>query len=455
MKTLHLACKVFGLKRRLREYIRQHLWLTQTAIGEILGIRIFNGIQKNMKNIIYVLLFIPAFCFGQTYSQKDNNIIIGKIDTIHSVLLNEETEVLIYVPNSGTGNSSDKTRYPVLYLLDGYSFFHSFTGMVQYLSAIGKMPEMIVVAIVNTDRVRDLTPTHSTSWSDGEQDTAHFKYSGGGEKFMSFIQKELIPHIDAHYQTEPYRMFVGHSLGGLMVINTLINNPGLFNSYVAIDPSIWWDNKSIMKQAAIVLKQKDYTGKKLFFASANTMNKGMDTNRVLKDTANGNVHVRDNLQFREILKKNNNNKLDWKWKYYNDDNHPSIPLIAEYDALRFFFKNFELPKDLTDTSINAGYIKNHYQNISVMLGYKVLPPQSTINFLGYNNLTSKLYDKAYGFFKMNIDNYPASANVFDSMGDFYIEMNDTINAIQSYKKALSLKEIPETKKKLEQLQAKK
>ena len=406
-----------------------------------------------MRNIICVLFFLPAFSFSQAYSHKDNRIILGTIDTIHSVILNEEREVLIYIPNSSTGNFNDKTRYPVLYLLDGYSFFHSVTGMVQYLSSIGKMPAMIIVAIVNTDRIRDLTPTHSTSWSNGEQDTVHFKYSGGGEKFISFIQNELIPYINSQYNTEPYRMFVGHSLGGLMVINTLINNPELFNSYVAIDPSIWWDNKSIMKQAAIVLKQNDYTGKRLFYASANTLNKGMDTIRVLKDTANGNLHVRDNLQFREILKKNKNSNLDWNWKYYDDDNHPSIPLIAEYDALRSFFKNYELPKDLEDTSINAEYIKNHYQNISVMLGYEVLPPQSTINILGYNHLASKLYEKAYAFFKMNIDNYPESANAFDSIGDFYVEKNDKKNAIEAYKKALSLKEIQDTKKKLNKLQS--
>jgi predicted alpha/beta superfamily hydrolase len=406
-----------------------------------------------MRNILYILLFLPVFSFGQAFNQNDNKISIGTIETIQSTLLNEKREILVYVPTSGGVDS--KTRYPVLYILDGASFFHSVTGMVHYLSAIGKMPEMIVVSIVNTDRVRDLTPTHSTSWSNGEQDATHFKKSGGGEKFISFIERELIPYIDSHYKTEPYRMFIGHSLGGLMVVNTLINNPKLFNSYVAIDPSIWWDNKTIMKQAAIVLKQKEYTGKKLFFASANTMNKGMDSIRVVKDTANGNLHVRDNLQFREILKKNKNNKLDWKWKYYNDDNHPSVPLIAEYDALRFFFKNYELPKQLDDRSINAEYIQNHYQNISVMLGYSVLPPQSTINFLGYNNLSGKLYEKAYGFFKMNIDNYPASANAFDSMGDFYVEKDERKKAIESFEKALTLKEVSETRKKLEKLQAKK
>ena len=90
-----------------------------------------------------------------------------------------------------------------------------------------------------------------------------------------------------------------------------------------------------------------------------------------------------------------------------------------------------------------------------MLGYSVPPPQSIVNFLGYNNLSGKLYDKAYSFFKMNIDNYPASSNAHDSMGDFYVEKNDRKKAIASFEKALSLKEVSETRKKLEKLQEKK
>jgi predicted alpha/beta superfamily hydrolase len=401
-----------------------------------------------MKVIFYLLLILPVCSFGQASSQNDNKISIGTIETIQSTILNEKREILVYVPTSGGVGS--KTRYPVMYLLDGYSFFHSVTGMVQYLSAIGKMPEMIVVAVVNTDRVRDLTPTHSISWSDGGEDANFLKNSGGGEKFISFIEKELIPHIDSAYKTEPYRMFVGHSLGGLTVINTLINHPALFSSYVAIDPSLWWDKQVLIKKAEQVLSQKDYTGKNLFFAAANTKEKGMNVGA--KGEINDNVPASDKLQFHEMLKKCKNTTLTWDWKFYPEDNHPSVPLISEYDALRYVFKKYELDKELSDTTITVEYIKNHYSNLSIMLQYTLLPAQSTINFLGYNFMASKHYDKAYSFFKMNIDNYTASSNVYDSMGDFYVEKNDRKKAIESFEKALSLKEVSETRKKLEKLQ---
>ncbi|WP_300567546.1 alpha/beta hydrolase-fold protein [Flavobacterium sp.] len=400
-----------------------------------------------MKAIFYLLLLLPVCSFGQTQNQNDNKISIGTIETIHSTLLNEDREFLVYVPASGIGST---TRYPVMYLLDGYSFFHSATGMMQYLSAIGKMPEMIVVAIVNTDRVRDLTPTHSTLWSDGSEDANFLKNSGGGEKFISFLEKELIPYIDSTYKTEPYRLFIGHSLGGLTVINTLINHPTLFNSYVAIDPSLWWDKQSLIKKAENVLAQNDYTGRSLFFAAANIKEKGMHVET--KTENNGNIPASDKLLFHKILQKSKNPSLNWNWKFYPEDNHSSVPLLSEYDAMRFLFKKYELDKELSDTTITVEYIENHYRSLSTMLQYKLLPAQSTINLLGYNFLANKQYDKAYLFFKMNIDNYPASSNVYDSMGDFYMEKNDRKNAIASFEKALSLKEVSDTRKKLEKLQ---
>ena len=104
----------------------------------------------------------------------------------------------------------------------------------------GRWPEMIVVGITNTNRDKDLKPTITNL--DGVVDLN----SGGGGNFMNFIENELIPHIDSIYPTAPYRIFSGHSLGGLTVINTLLNNTQLFNAYIAIDPSLWWNNQTLL-----------------------------------------------------------------------------------------------------------------------------------------------------------------------------------------------------------------
>jgi predicted alpha/beta superfamily hydrolase len=407
--------------------------------------------MANTFNLKYLLSLSLLLVCLQSYAQKNSDITIGKTYFINSNILKEQRKILVYVPNSGNTNVKSESRYPVIYLLDGEQHFHSVTGLVQYLSSTGKIPEMMVVGIVNTNRVKDLTPTHSISWSDGEKDPDYFKHAGGGEKFISFIQKELMPHIDSLYHPEPYRMIVGHSLGGLTVINALFNHPALFNSYVAIDPSIWWDDHLFLKKAATVLKQSNFAGKALFFASANTLNKGKDTIDVLKDTSNSSVHVRDNILFHQLLKGNIKNNLSWAWKYYEDDDHPSVPLIAEYDALRTFFKNYELSKSTNDTSINADFIRDHYKNVSAMLGYQVLPSRNTVNGLGYIHMGNKSFNKAYSFFQMNIDNYSENFNVYDSMGDYYIAIGNKQKAKEFFKKALILHENPDTRKKYNEL----
>ena len=149
--------------------------------------------------------------------------------------------------NAGLQNS--RQRFPVLYLLDGDAHFNSVVGMIQQLSQVNGntiVPEMIVVAIPNTDRTRDLTPTHVES-DPPMMDSAGSKTSGGGENFAAFLQKELIPHVDSSYLTQPFRVLIGHSFGGLTVMNILTNHSKMFNAYIAIDPSMWYDKERFLK----------------------------------------------------------------------------------------------------------------------------------------------------------------------------------------------------------------
>jgi predicted alpha/beta superfamily hydrolase len=105
------------------------------------------------------------------------------------------------------------------------------------------------VGIANTDRTRDLTPTHADIKNpDGTTVTA-FPTSGGADRFLDFIQTEPIPEIEKRYRTAPYRIFAGHSVGGLLAIHALITRPDLFNAYIAVSPSLQWDNGHTLRQA--------------------------------------------------------------------------------------------------------------------------------------------------------------------------------------------------------------
>lgn len=144
-------------------------------------------------------------------------------------------------------------RFQVIYLLDGSAnedFIH-ITGLVDFLSTYGIIPPSIVVGIANVDRKRDFTfPTAV------EQDRKDFPTTGGSEKFMAFVEKELLPWTDKNYRTNSRRMLIGQSLGGLMACEILLKKPELFTDYIIVSPSLWWDHESLLAKAPSLLQNK-------------------------------------------------------------------------------------------------------------------------------------------------------------------------------------------------------
>jgi uncharacterized protein len=411
-----------------------------------------------VKKIFLFMLIAVIACSAK--AQNDNKIVIGKIDTVYSPILNEKRKIWIYTPDMTSGKHDPNQRYPVLYLLDGDAHFFSVAGLIQQLSqANGNsvLPEMIVVGITNTDRTRDLTPTHVTSDLPA-MDSNFSKTSGGGQNFMAFIEKELMPHIDSLYPTAPYRVLVGHSFGGLTVMDALTNHTKLFNAYIAIDPSMWYDHKRFLDATEKKLTEKKYDGIRLYVGIANTMPQGMTLTQMKKDTGFDTKHIRSIFELDKFLKTNPENGLKYASRYYANDSHVSVPMTSEYDGLRFIFDYYRInvtEKDFADTSdAIAGKYKKHYAIVSKEMGYKVSPPELFINYLAYDAMGNNHYTKAAALFKMNIDNYPDSSNVYASYADLLVAQKDTINAIAEYKKALAIQDNTDTKRKLSTLEGK-
>jgi predicted alpha/beta superfamily hydrolase len=388
-------------------------------------------------------------------AQTNNQIIIGKADSVYSKILNENRHIWVHVPdNDSPDGIFAKQRYPVIYLLDGWEQnFSVASGIIELLSGGGgnlSFPKMIVVGIPNTDRTRDLTPTHSFSMP--MMDSSEAMRSGGGEKFISFIEKELIPHVDSLYPTAPYKIFIGHSLGGLMTVYTLINHSTLFNAYVAIDPTTIWDNQIVVNQAKEALKKKQFPGNPFFLAIANTMNSGIDTSII-------GLFMRTNFKFRDYLNSYKESKLQFSCKYYPEYDHNSVPVPAEYDALRFIFNfynyNFPFAEFFNPSYKTDSLLGEHYKYISKRMGYKVSPPEDFVNGIAYQLMSMNQLDRAYYFFEMNIENYPESFNAYDSMGDFFEKKGDKQKAIEYYTKVLELRDWPDARQKLEKLKANK
>jgi tetratricopeptide (TPR) repeat protein len=191
---------------------------------------------------------------------------------------------------------------------------------------------------------------------------------------------------------------------------------------------------------------------------ANTMEDGMDIKKVREDTSFETKHIRSILALQAAFEQNKKNGLNYRGKYYPDDTHGSAPLITEYDALRFFFDYFPLKftmKDYIDsTGALAEKYSNHYATLSKKMGYTMKPDEMEVNYMGYDFMGRKLYKTAENLFKLNVTYYPENHNVYDSYGDYFIAIGDKANAKIQFEKALSIKDIPDTRKKLEGLRSK-
>ncbi len=392
----------------------------------------------------FFLFLLTSFC---VHAQENSPFTTGFEETIPSKILSQQRKIWIHIPNSNGGNKvKDKGKYPVVYVLDGDDNFNTVVSITEHMEQSGLCPPIIVVGIVPIERLSELTTA-----TDKELPNV----VGNGDKFMFFVENELIPYIDTNYPTTTYKTLIGHSLGGLTVINTLLNHPNWFNAYVSLDASLWYNHKKPVEEAKTILPAQNYQGKTLFMAMANRLERGMDTLSVQKDTNSFTDLIRSNLEFIKLLNNNKKNQLRYSYKFYEDDDHPSVRLIGEYDALRFIFDFYKLK--IYDSELRNPNFKidsvlvAHYKKVSEKMGYLVKPDETQVNNLGYQMLAKKQYKTAENLFKLNLANNPSSGNDYDSIGDFYLAINNKTKAIEAFKKALTLQAIPETKEKLDKL----
>ena len=192
-----------------------------------------------MKKItLFTILLIGSLTFAFAGGHE---YIIGEQITFKSEVLNEDRSVIVFTPDTYNTNQAS---YPVLYLLDGGTHFHHASGIVQFLSAQGLIPEMIVVAVQNVDRTRDFSPTQV------EDRPA----TGGAEKFMAYLENELILFINKNYRAVSYDILMGHFFGGEFATYALLNRPQVFDAYIAVSPYMMYDNSVMIEETKAKLK---------------------------------------------------------------------------------------------------------------------------------------------------------------------------------------------------------
>ena len=340
---------------------------------------------------------------------------------INSAVLGEERTILVRVP---AGYEANKLRYPVLYMTDGNAHIGHTSSTVEFLARNGRMSEMIVVGINNTDRTRDLSPTHVTTTVAGGDSALQFPTSGGADKFLKFIETELIPEIEKRYRVQPYRILAGHSLGGLFAVHAMYSRPDLFQSYIAVSPALQWDNQVAVKRAEEFLKGRKEWQASLF------MSLGHEPGPI-----EDGFH-----QMKQVLEKNQPQGFEWSAQVLDDEDHGSVVLRSHYLAMRKVYDGWQVARD-PDSGQVAGDFKSveaHYQQLSKKFRYTIAVPEPLINQLGYQALFAGRSDEAIWIFKTNVERYPESANVYDSLAEAYERGGKIELAAPLYEKAQTL-----------------
>lgn len=281
-----------------------------------------------MKYCFIILISITGLFMAKAQSMQDEVLIAGRKQTMHSRVLNEERTYWIQLPVGYDEPAQRDTHYPVIYLLDGELNFMATAGIRSFLNRrpFSSFPEVILVGVGNTQRTRDLTPTAAVSKKGG----ATLENSGGGEKFINFLEEELIPKIEATYRVDTRRVLVGHSFGALLAIHILLHHPQLFTDYLALDPSFWWDDEHLLKEADALLESKKIQGKRLYLARAGKEQKA-PADLAAEDAKSL------QWQFKDMLSRHEGNGLQWTYENFEHETHGTITLFGTYYGLRWLF----------------------------------------------------------------------------------------------------------------------
>lgn len=282
--------------------------------------------MKIVLKIIFPVIFFSNSVFSQQQHATETSkpFVLGSIVELQSKVLGEKRVLNVYLPEGY--DQGDTIKYPVVYLLDGSAdedFIHT-VGLFQFntFSWIDRVPKSIVVGIATVDRRRDFTFPSTI-----ESEKKNYPTTGHSDKFISFLENELKPFINSRYKTNLSAMLIGQSLGGLLATEVLLKKPELFNKYLIISPSIWWDNGSLLNQPIQKIEQLNQRTD-VYVAVGKEGLTPSEQPRVMEVDANLLV---------EKLKGSKNNNVEIIFDYLPDEDHATISHQAIFNGLRMLY----------------------------------------------------------------------------------------------------------------------
>lgn len=292
-----------------------------------------------IKKLSLVLTIIFLITSNLVFSAEFNT---GKRVNISSTHLNEEREIQILLPESYRSNT--KATYPVIYLLDGDFTFQGVSGMLDFMANKGQLiPDVILVGIADkgTDKYRQyMTPAGLTAPFEKE-------HSGKAKQFLNFLEKEIKPYINSNYRAANNSIIVGHSMGGLFVLNALFESPNAFEHFVSMSPSVWLNDHAIMTKAKQFIGTSKHDQVSLYLSLGDENRQGVY----------GVLQLLDDIQ---------PNNIQWQFSHYPNENHNSVGLVSLRSDLKTIFNGWFIA-DKKLSSMPAERLLQHYKELSISL----------------------------------------------------------------------------------------
>ncbi len=330
--------------------------------------------------------------------------------TIFSKVLDEQREISVMLPSSY--KTTPTKKYPVIYRLDGAANLPLISAVLNNLKKAEAAPEVIVVAIENTDRLRDLAPTVN------RDPRGPVGQGGGSDKFLSFIESELIPFVNANYRTHDYKILSGASVAGLFTIYSLQSKPELFQAHIAYSPAVWWGDRTTAKNTKQFLTKQSQLDTYLYM---NIGSEGGEMRAVYDDLS---TYIEDNKP----------KGFAFKADVFAQTPHGLTSTAGIYNA----YKNLFLPLWMSPQSFTGevNSVAQYYQQVSIQRGEEIKAPEWIIRELAYHSMRNRDLDTAIELFQYNISLYPNTAEAYNGLAYGYEENKQYAEALAQVNLAL-------------------
>ncbi len=381
---------------------------------------------------MYKLIFLLVFATNLVAAEEplrqqrrhEGALTVGEEYSFHSALMTEDQKYTVILPASYATNKSK--HYPVVYVLDGYEsqlLLASTAMRINYETGPFRAPEAIVIGIPSNNRNRDYTPVHSEVDFLGEKQD-WLLVSGGAGKYRDFLKQEFFPHIAAHYRVNTHRIVIGHSFSGLFALSDLLSGDPLFQSYIVIEPSLWFGDDYLMKLAEKLDNELSGFSGNLYAAIA------LDGATELYKKSDAEILF-------AIINKKSADAYKGKVEIYADENHSSIVMAGFHAGVRHIFDGYK-PPALSEIAQKPEILSQHYDAFSQQIGVRYLPDVWWTNAAAKNAFDHEMVENAQSLYQLNVTNYPELAEARAELARFYESIGELGKAVTVYAEVLKI-----------------